>query len=172
METHKLLTGEVLSLSGLADSEREFLKRLSRDADRGADYFDLLRRVKGPKALPRGGGPITSATATSVLYRVAHDIADRIGINQGYLLAPDIARSVNAEADLLSLTEAAEMIGITRPATHQALLEGRLSGQRVGNAWIVRRTDAEAFKRARSSRAGDPPTSARGDTRRIGGSRK
>jgi hypothetical protein len=169
METYELLTGEVLNIFGLADAERAFLKRLSDEADRGADYFDLLRLVKGPEALPLRGGPITPAIAASVLYRAAHDIADRVGIKQGYLLAPDVARSVEAAPDLLSLTETAELIGITRPATHQALLEARLSGQRVGNAWVVRRADAEAFKRARSSRAGD---STRGDVRRAGGSRE
>ena len=171
METYELLNGEVLRLSGFVDSEREFLKRLSDDASRGADYFELLRRVKGPEALPRREGPITPAIAASVLYRVAHDVADRVGIKQGYLLAPDVARTVDAAPDLLSLTEAAELIGITRPATHQALHEGRLSGQRVGNAWVVRRPDAEAFKRARSSRAGELP-SPPGGTRAVGGSRK
>lgn len=153
METYELLSGEVLSLSGLADAAREFLNELSEDAARGVDYFDLLRRVKGPQALPLRGGPITPAIAASALYRVAHDIADRIGIKQGYLLAQDVTRPLDAAADLLSLTEASELVGITRPATHQALLERRLSGQRVGNAWVVRRADAEAFKRTRSSRA-------------------
>jgi hypothetical protein len=175
METHKLLTGETLNLSKLTEEEQAFLRRLAKDAKGGADYFDLLRRVKGPKALPLRGGPITPAIATSVLYRVAHDIADRVGVEQGYLLAPDISRSVeaNGTGDLLSLTEAADLIGITRPAAHQALTEERLKGRRVGNAWVVARADAEAFKQARSTRADDAkgsgparPTHAAGDSRR------
>jgi hypothetical protein len=172
METYELLTGEVLNISGLADAERAFLKQLSADAAEGADYFDLERRVKGRGALPLRGGPITPAIARSVLYRAAHDIADRVGIEQGYLLAPDVDRSgVEPSGDLLSLTEAAELIGISRPATHQALVEDRLRGQRVGNAWIVRGADAEAFRQGRSSRAGSPPsTSELG--RAAGGSRK
>jgi len=59
---------------------------LVSDAYRDTDYFDLLRRVKGPEALPLRGGPITPTIAASVLYRVAHDIADRTGIEQGYLM--------------------------------------------------------------------------------------
>jgi hypothetical protein len=154
METHKLLTGETLDLSKLAEKERGFLRRLAREAERGADYFELLRRVKGPKAIPLRGGPITPVIAASALYRVAHDIADRVGIEQGYVLAPAVAQSVEAAGpgDFLSLTEAADLIGITRPAAHQALVEKRLPGRRVGKAWVVTRTDAEAFKITRSNR--------------------
>lgn len=157
MQTHTLLSGEVLGLSKLTEEERRYIHGLSGDADDGADYFDLLRRVKGPKALPLRGGPITPAIAASVVYRVAHDIADRVGIKQGYLLAPGVAESarVDRRADLLSLTEAADLIGITRPAAHQAVTEGRLPGRRVGNAWIIAKQDAESYRRARTNRGAD-----------------
>jgi excisionase family DNA binding protein len=167
MNSYDLINGEALKLSGLTDADRDFLQHLSADAAGGADYFDLLRRVKGPGALPLRGGPITPAVARSVLYRIAHDIADRVGIQQGYLLAPSVgATGVEPGGDLLSLTEAAELIGISRPATHQALVEGRLRGHRVGNAWIVRRADAEAFGASRSNRGGiAPSTDATGGAR-------
>ncbi len=174
LKTHELLTGEALRLSALAQEEREFLRHLSRDAGRGADYFDLLRRVKGPDALPLRGGPITPAVAQSILYRVAHDIADRAGIAQGCLLEPDVAGSVELidATNLLSLTEAANLIGITRPAAHQALVEGRLHGRRVGNAWVLTLADAEAFREARSRRKGSAgdgaPTRAARATRGNG----
>ena len=157
METYKLLTGERLSLSTLTEAERAFLLRLTHDAKPDVDYFDLLRQVKGPKALPLCGGPITPTIAASPLYRIAHDIVDRIGIEQGYLLAADIAKPVVVKdiGNLLSLTEAANLIGITRPAAHQAVLEERLHGQRVGNAWVIARADADAFKQARSKNTAD-----------------
>ena len=157
METRKLLTGEMLNLANLTDDERAFLGGLAKDAKAGADYFDLLRRVKGPKAIPLRGGPITPSIVASVLYRAAHDIADRVGIEQGYLLAPGVGRSVeaNGNEDLLSLTEAADLIGITRPAAHQALTENRLNGRRIGNAWVIARADAEGFKKSRSTPTGN-----------------
>jgi hypothetical protein len=155
MKTYELLSGEVLSGAELKAREVEFLDGLAKDARQGADYFDLLRRVKGPEALPLRGKRITPQVANSVVYRVAHDIADRVGIAQGYLLPPNAHRAgVKQDAELLSLTEAADLIGISRPAAHQALTEGRLAGQRVGNAWVVGRPDAEAFRRARSNRPG------------------
>jgi hypothetical protein len=157
VETHTLLTDEVVDLSKLTAKERGYIRRLTRDAGEGVDYFDLLRRVKGPKALPLRGGPITPAIAASVFYRVAHDIADRIGIEQGYLLAPRAPEPTHADrrTDLLSLTEAARLIGITRPAAHQAVTEARLPGRRVGNAWIITRQDAETYRRAREHRVAD-----------------
>ena len=151
-ETYKLSTGDILDLSGLTGEEHVYLEELSKDAKDRAEYFELLRRVKGPGALPLRGGPITPSVATSVIYRVAHDIVDRVGIDQGYLLAPELAGTeiTLGTLDLLSMTEAAELIGISRPATHQALKEERLRGQRVGNAWVVARSDAEAFRDARN----------------------
>ncbi len=153
--THELLTGERVNLSDLSADERDFLQRLSDDATRGVEYFELLRRVKGPDALPLRGGRLTPEVLRTTFFRAAHDIADRAGIEQGFLLTPEVAQTARVErvGDLLSLTEAAELIGITRPAAHQALLEKRLRGQRVGNAWVVRRRDAEEFARSRRSRS-------------------
>jgi len=38
------------------------------------------------------------------------------------------------------------LLGISRAAVHQALSEGRLQGERVGNAWAIRRRIVEAYK--------------------------
>ena len=151
MTKHRLISGEILDLSGLEHDERRYLNQLTEDS-KECDYFDLLRKVKGPDALPLRGAPVTPTIIANLVYRVAHDIADRVGIHQGYLLAPGVARSLDVEAgtSLLSLTEAAELIGISRPATHQALVEERLAGQRVGRAWVVKESDAKAFKKART----------------------
>ncbi len=176
MAAHRLLEGEVIDTSGFSDAEHKFLKELSEDGRRGAEYFDLLRRVKGPQALPLRRGRLTPQIASSAFYRVAHDIADRVGIEQGYLLAPDVERPMSGglRQDLLSLTEAADLIGISRAAAHQALVEGRLRGQRVGNAWVVRRTDASAFKDTRDNRGAESPVDAKraAASRRLVASRR
>jgi hypothetical protein len=162
MARHELLDGEVIDTSAFSDAERRFLKELAQDGRRGAEYFDLLRRVKGPGAVPLRGGRLTPRVARSAFYRVAHDIADRIGIEQGFLLESGVERPANGvlHRNLLSLTEAAGVIGISRPAAHQALVEGRLRGQRVGNAWVVRQADATAFKESRRDRGARSATKA------------
>lgn len=43
------------------------------------------------------------------------------------------------EANLLSVTEAAEMLGITRQRVLVLLITGKLEGVKVGNVWIVYR---------------------------------
>ncbi len=155
MDKYELLNGEVLDLARLPPADRAFLAELSRDAAAEGDYSDLLGRVKGPGAVPLRGGRITPDVAGSVLYRVAHDMADRVGIRQGLVLEPGVeVPDMDDEGGLLSLTEAADLIGISRAAAHQALRESRLRGLRVGTAWIVRRVDAESYQpRARSQAA-------------------
>ena len=162
MARHKLLDGEAVDTSAFSEAQHRFLKALARDGRRGVEYFDLLRRVKGPGAVPLQGGRLTPRIARSAFYRVAHDIADRIGLAQGFLLEAGVEVPANADLhqDLLSLTEAADLIGISRPAAHQALVEGRLQGQRVGNAWVVRRTEARAFKESRGNRKSESATKA------------
>lgn len=162
MTNHKLLSGNVVQLEGLTSEEAKFLEELQADAGRkDADYFELLRRVKGPDAVPLRGGRITPEVSRSALYLAAHDIVDRIGIEQGYVLAPDIKVEVPEDRALLSLTEAAELIGISRPATHQALVEKRLVGWRVGNAWVVDKVDAERFVREKRKRSRSQPRKER-----------
>ena len=152
MDRYELLNGDVLDLTLLSPADGSFLAELSQDAG-GGDYFDLLRRVKGPDAFPLRGGRITPEVARSVLYRVAHDMAGRVGIRQGFVLEPGVeVPQMDDEGGLLSLTEAAELIGISRAAAHQALQEERLRGRRVGTAWIIRRVDAESYKPRAKSR--------------------
>jgi replication-associated recombination protein RarA len=50
----------------------------------------------------------------------------------------------------MRLTQAAELIGVSRQAAHQAVAEGRLRGQLVGKTWVVVAADAEEFRAARS----------------------
>lgn len=162
MNQHTLLNGEILDLSGLDQDDRTYLAAL-RDA-RDADYFDLLRRVKGPGARALRDGRITPAVSRSTLYRVAEDIATRVGIEQGWVLAPGVDISgLEVGNDLLSMTEAADLLEITRPAVHQALKEGRLRGRRVGNAWVIKKADAEAYLRDRREREARSSGSAPSD---------
>jgi hypothetical protein len=54
--------------------------------------------------------------------------------------------------DLVSLTEAAAMLGITRQAAHLRAQAGQLPGRLVGKTWVFRRAEVE--KRM------DPPADA------------
>jgi excisionase family DNA binding protein len=55
--------------------------------------------------------------------------------------------------ELLSVTEVANMHGVTRPCINFAILDGRLPATKVGRIWVVRRSDAEAWAARPYSRA-------------------
>lgn len=48
--------------------------------------------------------------------------------------------------DLLSLTEVAELLKITRPSVFEAITNGRLPATKIGNQWAVKRSDAVNYQ--------------------------
>lgn len=50
--------------------------------------------------------------------------------------------------DLVSLAEAAQIMGMTRQAAHQLVQRGLLVGAQVGTTWVFRRSVAEAHRKA------------------------
>ncbi len=51
--------------------------------------------------------------------------------------------------DLVSLHEAAEILGYTRQYTHRIVMRGELRGARIGTTWVFRRTAVEKYRKAR-----------------------
>jgi excisionase family DNA binding protein len=45
--------------------------------------------------------------------------------------------------DLVSLTEAAELLGVSRAAVHKMIGKGQLVGAQVGTTWVFRRAVVE-----------------------------
>ena len=56
--------------------------------------------------------------------------------------------------DLLSVTETAGLLGIGRGSVNAAINTGSLPATRVGAAWVVRRADAETYRRLRGAQFG------------------
>ncbi len=49
--------------------------------------------------------------------------------------------------DLVSLHEAAEIMGMTRQAAHKMVTKGQLRGARVGTTWVFRRIVVERHRK-------------------------
>jgi excisionase family DNA binding protein len=47
---------------------------------------------------------------------------------------------------VLSVTEAAELAGVSRTAVYYALQDGRLEGLRVGRAWVITEANVLAWQ--------------------------
>lgn len=56
------------------------------------------------------------------------------------------------KSELVTPSQAADLIGITVRAIRKALTEGRLSGNKVGGVWQIRREDVEHYRAARAAR--------------------
>lgn len=135
---YETLRGEKLSIGWLTEPEIKYLEDLKEAVDSGDDYFDLLKRVRDVNAMPLAefGGKVTPEAVQTIFFQVAADIVERAGVQQGRSLAPGDNR-LDPESKILSMSEAAKLIGKSRQAVHLALTRGKILGWRVGSAWIV-----------------------------------
>jgi excisionase family DNA binding protein len=47
---------------------------------------------------------------------------------------------------LLSVTEAAEILGVNRQRTHQLIKDGRLKAEMIGTQYVIKESDLDAVK--------------------------
>ena len=143
---YELLNGETLDLSALPKQDVEFLLDLMQRAMHDEDYFDLERRVCGQGAYPlKGSSRVTREIHETPLFRAAEDIVDRVGIRQG-ALAPDPGDERVPTEEIVSVTEAAEALGITRSAVVKAAKAGRIKGKKIGHTWALLRRSVESYQ--------------------------
>ena len=103
-------------------------------------------RCPGSPAL-QGRGRVDQKLAHSPLYLAAQDIATRAGIEQGLILAPqhEHERSkVPTDGSMISVTQAAALVGITRAAVYKAIARKTLAAMHIGNVTVVNRHAALA----------------------------
>jgi len=154
MKRHKLLSGETIGLEGLRADDNAFLKNLQRMAKDGISFFELERVAIGPGSPAlQGWSRVTPEILSSPLYRVAADIATRAGIAEGLILAPeheDKRPKIPADRSLMSVTQAANALGISRAAVHKAIQQKRLAAQRYGNVILVNRDAVQRYKQDRT----------------------
>ena len=142
---YQLLNGETLDLSRLSRGDMEFLLGLMGRTTAEEDYFSLERSICGPGAYPLKGSPrVTPTIHDSLLFRIAEDIVDRAGIRQG-VIAPDPGDRRVTE-DIMSVTEAAKRLGVTRSAVIKAARAGRIQGKKVGHTWALLRHSIASYR--------------------------
>lgn len=176
MRSHRLLDGRRIDLAEVNAREQAFLTDLQRMARRGVSYFEVYRAAVGPGSPAlQGRNRIDRRIVESPLYLVARDIATRVGITQGLVLAPEHENeraTAPADASMISVAQAADLIGITRAAIYKAIEKGALEAIRIGNVTVVKRASAHAYRERRDSvdrgesRARGAEASRRSGTRR------
>ena len=143
--TYRLLKGELINLGNLPKNDLAFLLDLQRRAMENEDYFQLERSICGPGAYPLKGSPrVTSKIHQTLLFRVAQDIVDRVGIQQG-VIAPDEDDKMVPTEEIMSAAEAAKHLGITHSAVVKSAQVGRLKGKKIGSTWMLLRRSVESY---------------------------
>lgn len=123
---YTLLGGETVDLAALPRKDLEFLLGLQSRAVADEDYFELERAVCGKGAYPLKGSPrVTREVHGTLLFRVAEDVVDRVGLRQGVIAADRGDERVPTE-EIVGVAEAARILGVTRSAVVKAVQVGRL----------------------------------------------
>lgn len=155
MKSHRLLDGRRVDLRDLRAHEQAFLTDLQRMARQGVSYFEVYRAAVGPGSPAlQGRNRIDRRMVESPRYLVARDIATRVGIKQGLVLAPeheDKRTAAPGDASMISVAQASDLIGITRAAIYKAIDKGALETIRIGNVTLVKRASAHAYREQRES---------------------
>ena len=144
--SYQLLDGDVIDLGMLPREDLAFLLDLQRRAMEDEDYFDLERAVCGPGAYPLADSPrVTREVHRTALFRVAEDIAYRVGIRQGVLAPNDDDELVPTEG-IMSVSEAADELGISRSAVAKAAQVGRIKGKKIGRTWALLKRSVNSYE--------------------------
>jgi excisionase family DNA binding protein len=143
---YALLNGDEVDLAALSREDTEFLLDLMRRTMLDEDYFSLERSVCGPGAHPLKDSPrVTREIHASPLFRVAEDVVDRAGIRQG-VLAPDPGDARVLTEQIMSVSEAAKTLRITRSAVIKAAHAGRIKGKKIGHSWALLCTSVRGYR--------------------------
>lgn len=70
-------------------------------------------------------------------------------------MPPDMQRDRHIP-DLVSVTEAAEMLDVSRQAIHKMIAEGRLKGAKAGSTVVFRRVAVERYRDTRVTAEDEP----------------
>ena len=153
------LTGGKIDISGLTAEEKLFLGRAVKAFEAGEAYPNFVNRVNAAGSPALGGGQwVTAKVVRSPLYRLCQDLADRLGIAQGFLALGKNSSTertgfveVASEPEFVSCEEAAHRIGVSAEAIRKAIREKRLPAGQVGRTYLLERNAVDAYA-ARSGR--------------------
>ena len=158
--SYETLTNEKVNLSSLTAQEKAWMGQMVKVYQSGESYPQFVNRINEPGCPALGGGSwVTPGVSRSPLYRACQDLADRLGIAQGFLAVSMTAQqekagpAESAQPSYLSCEEAAERVGVTSEAIRKAIREDRLPAMRVGRTYLLDSRAIDGYA-ARSGRQG------------------
>ena len=156
-DAYVTLSDERIDLAGLSAEAKRFLGQAMRAYQSGEAYPNFVNRVHAPGSPALGGGRwVTAEVSRSALYRICQDLADRLGIAQGFLATEPATSDEGTDAgsvpqEALSCEDAAKRLGVSGEAVRKAIREGRLPARQVGRTYVLDALSVDAYA-ARSGR--------------------
>jgi excisionase family DNA binding protein len=152
LKAYITLAGEKIDLSHLTPEARTFLGHVVKAYEESEAYPNFVNKINSPGSPALGKGRwITEKVAASHLYRVCQDLADRLGIAQGFLALGeqsslrDAGFTERREPDYVSSEEAAQLLGVTAEAIRKAIREKRIPARQVGRTYLIERRAVEGY---------------------------
>jgi len=117
----------------LTNSERIYLEWLECRANEGESFSSLLPSVIGPGAFPlRGKGDVDDEVRARPLFQAAEELLHRVEhVETARAMHPE-ASDLTAPRALLSVTDTAFRLGISRVAVVKAIQTKRLAAYEMG----------------------------------------
>ncbi|MCX6023128.1 MAG: hypothetical protein NTZ05_15650 [Chloroflexi bacterium] len=144
MQTYTTLSRKVYDLDGLNDEERAHFERAYAAYLAGRDWGAFARRfvygIESP-VLRASGGRVTREVLDHLLYRVVHDLSDRLGVAQNTIgaMPGDDLETGPLEDEWLPVADAAERKGVGVSGLHSAIKRGDVLARpaKEGGAWLA-----------------------------------
>lgn len=113
---------------------------------------DVRRRWKeherhGPEMVKIAWLPCTPRRLTALERAIILALRPRLNIQ--WRRQPPLDLSDGKEKALVTTTQAAELLGVSRVAVSVALKQGRISGTMIGRDWAIEREEVERYLRER-----------------------
>lgn len=89
---------------------------------------------------------VEAIKAERPLHNIIHNVARSAPASRPKRLLPDLPPRDPRLVDLVSLHEAADIIGVTRQYAHRLVMRGELRGARAGDTWVFRRAAVQQYK--------------------------
>jgi len=148
-DIYETLELEKISLSHLSNGDKELRNAMFKSAEAGTNYLSFKT------AFLRTDAPIFAYAKKlekepeeTPLYKIAMDLATRLGIDQGYLVREEVVkREADQKAPHKEFTtgQVAKMAGCSSQAVWKAILTWRLRARKVGKIALIAENDAIAY---------------------------
>lgn len=80
------------------------------------------------------------------LHNIIHNVTRSTAASRPKRLLPNLPPRDPRLVDLVSLHEAADILGVSRQGVHKMLTRGELRGARAGDTWVFRRAAVEKYR--------------------------